>query len=139
MLSNFHRTTSECWQRTPGTQKGSLFSSKGGRTKYKRPKKKKERETKEELGMETRPGEGVMEKFPKSRKPLTGRSVRSFGISEGNITRRKKNPQNMRLTPTPSRDVAQMLVTATSKQGLDREARVPCLGKGPGLNTPRTI
>ena len=27
--------TSEYWQRTPGTQKGSPFSSKGGRTKYK--------------------------------------------------------------------------------------------------------
>ena len=26
----------ECWQRTPSTQKGSPFSSKGGRTKYKR-------------------------------------------------------------------------------------------------------
>ena len=51
---------------------------------------KKKGETKE-LGTETRPGEGVMkEKFPKSRKPFTGRSVGSFGISEGNITRRKK-------------------------------------------------
>ena len=36
MLSNFHRTTSEHWWRTPDTQKGSPFSSKGGRTKYKR-------------------------------------------------------------------------------------------------------
>ena len=35
MLSNFHKTTSERWQRTPGTQKGSLFPSKGGRTKRK--------------------------------------------------------------------------------------------------------
>ena len=34
--SKFHRTTSECWQRTSGIQKGSLLSSKGGRTKYKR-------------------------------------------------------------------------------------------------------
>ena len=32
MLSNFHKTTSERWQRSPGTQKGSPFSSKGGRT-----------------------------------------------------------------------------------------------------------
>ena len=30
MLSNFHKTTSEHWRRTPGTQKGSPFSSKGG-------------------------------------------------------------------------------------------------------------
>ena len=36
MLSQFHKTTSECWQRTSGTQKGSPLSSKGGRTKYKR-------------------------------------------------------------------------------------------------------
>ena len=28
-LSNFHKTTSEHWQRTPGTQKGSPLSSKG--------------------------------------------------------------------------------------------------------------
>ena len=30
-LSKFHKTTSERWQRTPGTQKGSPFSSKGER------------------------------------------------------------------------------------------------------------
>jgi len=65
MLSNFHKTTSEYCRRTPGTQKCSPFSLKGGRTKYKRQDK---RETKE-LGMEACPGEGVMkEKFPNSRK-----------------------------------------------------------------------
>ena len=37
---NFHKTTSECWKRTPGTQKGTPFSSKGGRTKYKRQKER---------------------------------------------------------------------------------------------------
>ena len=36
MLSNFHITTSEHCQRTPGIQKGSPFSLKGGRTKYQR-------------------------------------------------------------------------------------------------------
>ena len=36
MLDNFHKTTSKHWQRTPGTQKGSPFSLKEGRTKYKR-------------------------------------------------------------------------------------------------------
>ena len=30
-LRKFHKTTSERWQRTPGTQKGSPFSSKGER------------------------------------------------------------------------------------------------------------
>ena len=70
MLSNFHKTTSECWRRTPDTQKGSPFSSKWGRTKYKTLKR---RETKE-LGTETHPGEGVMKKFPSSRK-LSHRQV----------------------------------------------------------------
>ena len=42
--------------------------------------------------MEIHPGEGVLkEKFPNTRKAshLTGGSVESFGIGEGNITRRK--------------------------------------------------
>ena len=64
MLSNFHKTTSEHWWRTPGTQKGSPFSLKGGRTKYKRQNER------QELGMETSPREGVVkeEKFPHNRK-----------------------------------------------------------------------
>ena len=41
MLSNFHKTTSEYWQSTLGTQKGRPFSSKGGRTKYKRQRDKR--------------------------------------------------------------------------------------------------
>ena len=41
MLSNFHKTTSERWWRTPGPQKDSPFSLKGGRTKYKRQKERK--------------------------------------------------------------------------------------------------
>ena len=42
--------------------------------------------------METHPGEGVVkeEKFPNTGNPLTGQSVGSFGISEGNITWRKR-------------------------------------------------
>ena len=47
----------------------------------------------------------------------------SFGVSEGNITRRKKTtPQNMCLTTNANQEVAQMLTSATSKWGLDREA-----------------
>ena len=34
--SKFHRTTSECWQRTLGNKKSRALSPKGGRTKYKR-------------------------------------------------------------------------------------------------------
>ena len=53
----------------------------------------------------------------------------NFGISEGNITRRRKktktkNPQNAHLTATASGEVAQTLVLSTSKQGLDREVWV---------------
>ena len=42
--------------------------------------------------METHPRKGVVkeEKFPNSRKPSHCASVGSFGISEGNITWRKK-------------------------------------------------
>ena len=74
--------------------------------------------------METRPGEGVEkeEKFPRSRKPSHKQVCESFGISEGNITGRKKKKQNMCLTATASREVAQMLISTTSKWGLDREA-----------------
>ena len=54
--------------------------------------------------METHPREGVVkeEKFPDSKKPSHHGSVWSSGISEGNITGRKKtqNPQKTRLTAT---------------------------------------
>jgi len=64
MLRKFHKTTSECWQRTSGTQKGSPLSLKVGRTKYKREKEKKE------VGMEIHPTKGVLkeETFPNTRK-----------------------------------------------------------------------
>ena len=64
-LSKFHKTTSECWQRTSGTQKSSPLSSKGGGKKHKRQKK----ETKE-IGMELCPGKGVLkrDRFPNTRK-----------------------------------------------------------------------
>ena len=32
MLSKFHKTTSEFWRRTPGNQKGSPLSLKGGKS-----------------------------------------------------------------------------------------------------------
>jgi len=58
--------------------------------------------------------------------------VWSFGISEGNITGRKKKKSNIpgktHLTTTPSEEVAHMLLSTTSEQGLDREAQVSCLG-----------
>ena len=62
-------------------------------------------------------------------------SVGSFGISDGNITGGKKNPQNMHLTTTASREVAQTLGSTTSEWGLGREAQaaelVPRVRTGP--------
>ena len=85
-LSKFHKTTSECWQRTSGTQKGSPLSSKGGRENIQKIK----RETKEG-GTEIHPGKGVLKRrgFQTPGNTLTGKSVASLGTSEGNITRRK--------------------------------------------------
>ena len=61
-------------------------SSKGGRKKYKRQKK---RETKEG-GMEFRPGKGVLKRsFQTPGNLLTAESVLSFGSTEGKITGRK--------------------------------------------------
>ena len=40
-LSKFHKTTSEYWQRTSGTQEGSPLSSKGGRANIKDKKRDK--------------------------------------------------------------------------------------------------
>ena len=55
MLSKFHKTTSECWQRTSGTQQSRSLASKTGRKKYNKMKK----ETKE-VGREPRPGKGIL-------------------------------------------------------------------------------
>ena len=87
MLRNFHKTTSEPWWRTPHTQKGSPFSSKGGRTNYKRQKgRQKSQGWRPILGREWWRRRG----FQTAGNALTDRSVGSFGISEGNITGRKK-------------------------------------------------
>ena len=67
------------------------------------------------------------QKFPNSRK--SSGSVGSFGISEGNVTGRKTKTkiQNTLLTETARGEVAQMLTSASSERGLDRETRVACL------------
>ena len=77
------------------------------------------------------------EKFPSTRKRSYGGSVGSFGISEGNITgRKKRNPQIMRLTTTPSREVASMLASTSSKQGLKREVQAALLKERTGPECP---
>ena len=109
MLSNFYKTASEHWLRTPGTQKGSPFSSKGGRTKYERQKgRQKSKGRRPILGRES----CQRRSFQTPGNPLNGKPVGSFGILESNITGRekKKNPQNMRLTTTPSAELAQTLI-----------------------------
>ena len=123
MMSNFHKTTSERWQRTPSTEKSSPFSLKGGRTKYKRQKNETE-----EFGMETHPKEGVVkeEKFPNNREPshrwICGEFRNLRGQHNWEKKKKKKRiPQNMRLTTTASREVAWTLASTTSEQGLDRE------------------
>ena len=87
MLSNFHKTTSECWWRTPRTQKGSPFSLKGGRTPSL-------------LGRES----WRKSSFQTAGNPLTSRSVGSSGILEGNITgrKRKKEKKKQPTEHTPS-------------------------------------
>ena len=73
MLRKFHKTTSECWQRTADTQKDSPLSSKGGRD-------------------EDPSQEGSLKKERSFQIPgntLTGESVVSLGTSKGNITGRK--------------------------------------------------
>ena len=76
-------------------------------------------ETKD-FGTETHPTEGVLkEKFPYSKKPSHRRVCGELGISEGNVTgrrKKKKNPQNMHLTASASREVAQMLKSATESR-----------------------
>ena len=84
-----------------------------------------------DLEMETCPREGVVkeEKLPHNRKYSHRLSVGSCGVSASNITEKKKeNPQNTRLTTTPSNKVAQMLLSASSEWELNREVWVACFG-----------
>ena len=84
-LSKFHKTNSEYWQRTSGTQKGSPLSLRGGRTKYKRWNER------QKLGMETCPGKGVFkEKFPNTRKCCHQRVYGEFWNLRGQHKREGK-------------------------------------------------
>ena len=116
MLSDFHKTTSECWWKTPGTQKGSLFSSKGGRIKY---KKQKERQRVRD-GDPSRE-EFVKEKFPNTRKPSHQQVCGEFWNLRGQHNqegKKKKTTHRIRaLTTTPSGEIAQTIASAPSKQG----------------------
>ena len=80
------------------------------------------------------------EKFPNTRKPSHQRVCGEFWNLRGqhNWEEKKKEKQNTHITATP-REVAQIFASTTSKQRLNREARVACLGQGPGLNVLRTV
>ena len=78
--------------------------------------------------METRPGEGAVKKeeFP-NRKPSHNWVCGEFWDLRGqhNWEETKQNKtQNRRLTATAIGEVTQMLASATSERGLDREAQV---------------
>ena len=89
MLSKFHKTTSECWQRTSGTQKGSAFKGSLQKEVGQNIKDKK----RDKRGKDG-DGKGALKKTEVSKHHgsiLTSGSVASLGISEGNITGRKIN------------------------------------------------
>ena len=113
MLRNFHNTTSECWWRTPSTQKGSPFSLKGGRTPS-------------VLGRES----WKKRSFQTAGNPLTSRSVGSFGILEGNITgRKKKKTKTTEYVPNHNSEWRSSLDACISYQQTgNREAWAGCLG-----------
>ena len=70
--------------------------------------------------METYPGEGVMnkEKFPNTRKPSQQWDCGEFWNLRGQHNQEGKQNKTLRicaLTTTPSREIAQTLVSATSE------------------------
>ena len=83
MLSNFHKTTFQCLWRTPDNQKAthSLQKEVGQNIKHKK-RDKRVRQGDPSWGGSH---EGEVSKH---QETLIGEFVGSFGISEGNITRR---------------------------------------------------
>ena len=86
--------------------------------------------------MEIYPREGVVkeEKFPNTWKPTHWQvcggvleSQRQHNLKKNNNNNNNKT-QNTCLTTTPSRELAQMLMSTTSKCGLKKEVQVACLG-----------
>jgi len=74
------------------------------------------------------------EKFPSTREPSHRQVCGEFWHLRGQLNRegkikkkkkqKQKNPQNTLLTATPSREVAQMLLSTSSERGLNREVSV---------------
>ena len=88
MLSKFHKTTSECQQRTSGTQK----SNPSLRKKVGKNIKDKKRDKRGRDGVPSQEGSLKKREVSKHQETylLTAESVPSLGSTEGNITGRKK-------------------------------------------------
>jgi len=85
MPSKFHKTTSECRQRTSGTQK----SNPSLRKEVGKNIKDKKRDKRGRDGVPFREGSLKMRGFQTPGNLLTAESVPSLGSTEGNITGRK--------------------------------------------------
>ena len=84
--------------------------------------------------METHPGEGVVkeEKFPNTMKPSHQQVCGEFwNLREQHNQEGKKKNTDYVPNCNSQWEVAQTLASASSKQGLNREARAACLGTGP--------
>ena len=126
MSSKFHKTTSECRQRTSGTQK----SNPTLRKEVGKNIKDKKKETKEG-GTAFHQGRGVLkrEKFPNTRKPSHCRICAELWKHRGQHNREKKINKQLKLADckpygnSPSGEAAQTPAHAISKWGLGREVR----------------
>ena len=76
-LSKFHKTTSECWQRTSVTQQSGSLASKTGRNNYKRWKKRQRRWGGSSVpGRESRPGKRLLKsEVSKHKETFSQRSL----------------------------------------------------------------
>ena len=81
----------------------------------------------------------MKEKFPNTRKPSHPQVCGKFWNlgKQRNWERKKKEPTDYVPSQTSSGEVAWTLESASSKQGLNREAWNACLGWGPGLHALR--
>ena len=83
----------------------------------------------------------MKEKFPNTRKPPHWRGCEEFLNLRGQHNQEEKinkqNPQIMCLTTTPRGEVAETLVSTTSKRGLNREAWAALLRVRTGPECPK--
>ena len=101
-------------------------SSKGGRKKYKRQKKRQKREGR---GVPSQEGVLKREKFPNTRKPSHCRICAELWKHRGQHKREKKKNKQLKIADcepygnSPSGEAAQTPAHGISKRGLGREAR----------------